>query len=84
MKDFITRQVKEVGLGIAAFCLMSWMVVTITNDLSGNLKTLSSSMKEFTARVGFEHQTAIQQRQRMIEAQKGIAETLGRINGYTH
>ena len=82
MKDFITQQVKEVGLGIAAFCLMSWMVVTITTGMVKSIDNLSTHMREFTIKVGIEHQNAIEQHKEMIMQQREITSVLGGINGY--
>ena len=84
MKDFITKQVKEVGLGIAAFCLMSWMVVTITTNMVKSIDKLSDHMTTFTTRVGFEHDKQIEAQKELMIQHKGITKALGRINGYTH
>ena len=90
MKDFITQQVKEVGLGIAAFCLMSWMVVTITTDMVKSIDKTNVSIDRFTVRVDSAHEKGIENQVRLMEQHKGImtmqkeiTTTLSRINGYT-
>ena len=75
---------RDVGLGIGAFALMSWMAVTIVKDISADQKLMIQENQRFQVQVSFEHQQAQEQHKRMIEAQKGIALTLGRINGYKH
>ena len=82
MKDLILQQVREVGLGIAAFCLMSWMVITITTDMVRSIDNVTNKLNIFTARVVLEHQQQTKEHEQLMVQHKGITETLGRINGY--
>ncbi len=84
MREFIGKQIKEVGLGIAAFCLMSWMVVTITTNMVASIDTLSLKMIAFTHKVQYEHQIQIEAQKELMTQHRAITAALGRINGYTH
>ena len=82
MKDFITQQIKEVGLGIAAFCLMSYMVVQITTNMVESIDKMSNKMDVFTERVVREHDYQMQAQKELMSQHKEITAALGRINGY--
>ena len=96
MKEQMIKLVKEVGLGVAAFCLMSWLVYVIMTNLIGSIDNLNNDMQKFTSRVEIEHEQGQRQHEKMIAHQEGmllqqkelivqqrqVTEALGRINGY--
>ena len=82
MKDLITQQLKEVGLGVGAFMLMSWMVVTLTTGMVKSIDSINEKITDFTVKVGYEHQDQMQAQEELMVQHKEITAALGRINGY--
>jgi len=73
---------QDVGLPIGIFGLCAWLTIYIVKRLATAIDKLVTKMEIFTTRVRDEHDSHSKEHKAIMEQHRGIADTLGRINGF--
>ena len=85
----IATIIKELGMEIAAFTFMCWVVMYLVKNMVASvekstetLTLLNQSIREFMSKVKDEHADGISNQKELMAQHKEMIESLGRINGY--
>ena len=78
----LVKEAVNMGLGIGAFGLLTWLVVFIVKRLATAIDKVVLRLEVFTTKVHEEHKESSKQHQGMMEQHGEMIKSLGRINGY--
>jgi len=86
----VGRAIKEIGIPVAAFVLLCWLVVYIVKRLAKEISDLVADNRVFFTHVREEHKQHAEHHQALMGEHEKITEqlqetaiVLGRINGYS-